>query len=124
MRIALVLLVACRSPAPTPTSNTARADQPPALAGLSDDQRCEAVAARTLPCMDEVFNAESKAMTGIDWSKEPKADPAERQKLHEIRCQVGPGYTDAIVTCWHERDCQTFAACIARLDSPPLSPSP
>ncbi|MBA2539509.1 MAG: hypothetical protein H0V17_07740 [Deltaproteobacteria bacterium] len=114
-------LAACGSSSPSaaPSNAAPTTEQAPKLAGMSDDQRCAAVATRTLPCMDEVFNAQTMSMTGIDTSK---SDLDERQKLHEIRCVLGPSYTDAIVTCWNERTCQAFALCVDREDQLPAKP--
>ena len=119
IRVVWLLVAACGAPSPSPTtpappSNTATKHQPPKLAALDDDQRCRAVAERTLPCIDEVVNAAALAMMGVDLSHEPKLGPDEGRRIHEINCKVGPSYSDAIVTCWTEGTCLAFGTCVER----------
>ncbi len=129
IRVVWILVAACSSPSPMPSNTAAKNQpkrQPPKLEGLDDEQRCAAVAERTLPCIDEVFNAALISTTGIDWSKErpreKRMDPAEGRKVHELGCRVGPSYSDAIVTCWNERTCQAFGACVERHNQIPPRP--
>ncbi len=111
-RLAIALLVACGSNASKP------ADQPPSLGGMTEDQRCAAVAARAVPCIDELYDVELMALAGVDTSDEKTTDPEARERLHQARCAVGTEYADAVVTCWHQRSCLAFASCVERTEKP------
>ena len=128
MKAAVLLLVACGSSTPAPTSTPGSATTSPverearaphaapSLDGLAVEQRCAVTEARALPCMDELFIAIYRASFG-DEPEGPvgHSDADEARVIHQTNCLGGEDYTRALVTCWHEPSCDALAACVGKL---------
>lgn len=137
MRIAfLLLLVAC-------SDKTPAAPAPKEFAALDEDAKCAATLPRAKKCADELLAAEFESLA-VDGSEADKKATAELSKglseeqsssdeaeaMHAINCHASEGYPGAVVACWAEPDCKTFARCVMKKDlgirphSGATSPSP
>ncbi len=128
---------------PAPVSNTAassdpsvagfgRPPTPEMLAGMTSEQRCDAVARRAIPCNDAIAVELMRHVEGggeelAEAVKESLAaetrrrpDPDAERKIHEANCHGSrhDRFPAAVIACWDMPDCDRFAACVQVNDAP------
>lgn len=107
-------LAACGG-SPKPIENRGSDAKPTStrFAELTEVQRCAATERRALPCADELFLANARAM-GMDLSDErgKPTDDDERKILHANSCVGDANYADSIFACWDTKTCVELVACV------------
>jgi hypothetical protein len=136
--LALLLVTAACSGKPSPPD-------PKQFAAMSEEEKCNAVLPRAKKCQDELMaqqfesladpgSAADKKVTE-DMAKELRKEESfsdEAEALHRTNCAASETYAAAVVACWAQPDCKTFATCVLEKDTAmqgphakePTSPSP
>ncbi len=119
------------APSSAPADAPSPAVAPPSLTGLSPEQRCDAVAPRTRPCLRELTLAELgtdasetdlKALVATENWESMSRD--EAQRIHQLHClaSLADSYAASVVACWDERACEPFARCVAAAEDRAAAP--
>jgi hypothetical protein len=116
----LLVLAACSDKLPDPPSASA-------FAAMTEDQKCEATAPRATRCVEELMIADLRQLSTASgdgnlladevakaWEDEPRAGGDEARRIHQAAClgDRDGGYMTAVVACWNEPDCKSFASCV------------
>ena len=90
------------------------------------EERCQAVAPRATPCIDELLVADMTDVMGSagreaaqqldDEVHKRRASGEEAAAMHRLQCAGSPRYPDAVVACWTTETCKAFADCVIRVE--------
>ena len=119
----LVAVIACggdRAPAPLSSSVPPSPSTPPALAGRSPEERCEAVAERAIACLREIMIADASKIDpeiGRDMAAQIDREgfrKGEARALHDANCHASrtDTFPESVVACWAQPTCDAFVTCV------------
>lgn len=122
--LAVLLVTAACSDKPSPP-------EPKAFAAMSAEAKCDAVMPRSKKCQDELMaqqfeglmdpgGSEADKRVTADMAKEIRGETSfsdEAEGLHRVNCAASETYAAAVVACWAEPDCKTFATCVLKNDT-------
>ena len=91
------------------------------------EAKCAAVLPRDKKCQDELMAQQFESLAGgsdqkfaADMATELRKEESfsdEAEGLHRVNCAASESYAAAVVACWAEPDCKTFATCVLENDT-------